>query len=145
MQPKPKCKTCGKEMTLLDEDAQRWYCYYDDMIFLAKSNSWSDEEPVPGQRLSSILKKTVSDSNGRVIGTLEDFELAGSNLSLIVKPKEASQSELIIDMADVASIYDIILLKTKYNIENNAIKACTCGTENPIEARFCRGCGKALA
>lgn len=30
----PKCRICGKPMTLLDEDQQRWYCYKDDEIFL---------------------------------------------------------------------------------------------------------------
>ena len=27
-------------MTLLDEDAQRWYCYKDDVVFYAKGNEW---------------------------------------------------------------------------------------------------------
>lgn len=138
-------------MVLLDENAQRWYCYSDDLVFLANSNTWSNEpleapgKPVPGQRFSNMLKKTVSNSNGRVLGTLEDFELSGTNLSLIVKPKEENQSDLVIDWADVASVYDIILLKTKYEIANRSIKTCTCGYENPAEARFCRQCGKAIA
>jgi hypothetical protein len=38
------CKLCGQAMHLTDEEEQRWYCYKDDLVYLAKEDSWSDQK-----------------------------------------------------------------------------------------------------
>jgi hypothetical protein len=32
-------------MTLLDEEKERWYCYKDDEVFLAKEHRWIGDPP----------------------------------------------------------------------------------------------------
>jgi hypothetical protein len=49
--PKPVCRTCGRQMVLLDKNEERWYCYKDDEVFLAKEQRWIGEEsPRPHSR-----------------------------------------------------------------------------------------------
>jgi hypothetical protein len=42
-----QCRVCGEKMALLDEDACRWYCYKDEMIFYADENRWVEPTNPP--------------------------------------------------------------------------------------------------
>ena len=39
----PTCRVCGQPMQPLDEEGQRWYCYYDDQRWFDKEQKWLGE------------------------------------------------------------------------------------------------------
>ena len=43
----PACRVCFKNMTCLDTETQRWYCYDDDQTFLVKENRWEEPHLLP--------------------------------------------------------------------------------------------------
>ena len=38
----PTCRVCNTPLFLLDEEAQRWYCYRDDEVYYAKDQRWGE-------------------------------------------------------------------------------------------------------
>jgi hypothetical protein len=38
----PVCRVCGKVLSSLDEEGDRYYCYSDDQIYLGKEQRWRD-------------------------------------------------------------------------------------------------------
>jgi len=46
MGPSPVCRKCNQPMKLLDEEAERWYCYKDEEVYFAKTNKWGDSTRV---------------------------------------------------------------------------------------------------
>lgn len=52
----PTCRHCGRAMALLDEAAQRWYCYTDDELFLRKEQQWSDEVRSPPSQITQYAQ-----------------------------------------------------------------------------------------
>jgi len=38
----PVCRVCGKELSPLDEQGDRYYCYSDDQIYLGREKRWTD-------------------------------------------------------------------------------------------------------
>ena len=41
----PTCPKCSRPMQLLDSEAQRYYCYKDDVVFLGSENRWNGLAP----------------------------------------------------------------------------------------------------
>ena len=39
-QTPPTCRICGKPLSLIDTQEQRWYCYKDDQVYFAEQNHW---------------------------------------------------------------------------------------------------------
>jgi sporulation protein YlmC with PRC-barrel domain len=94
---------------------------------------------------------TVSDTSGKILGTVGDVELSGNVPYLIVRmntqgsPAQPS-SEFSVRWDQVASVQDIILLKIKYEAATAQTKICSaCGYQNLPVAQFCRKCGRSLA
>lgn len=99
-------------------------------------------------RINSLLGMTTTDATGKVVGAVSDVELSEGRTYLIIKPIQApgaSKAEGIHDLSvrwdQIASIQDIILLKTR---SNSKAEICSCGYENMPGAKFCRSCGREL-
>ena len=101
-------------------------------------------------RTSRLIGKTVSDTSGKVLGTVADVELSGNTLYLIVRMNSQGSpaqhtSEFSVRWDQVASVEDIILLKIKYEVAAPQAKICSvCGYQNPPVAQFCRKCGRSV-
>jgi sporulation protein YlmC with PRC-barrel domain len=103
-------------------------------------------------RTSRLIGKTVSDTSGKVLGTVEDVELSGGSVYLVVRTASqgsqgspARTSQFWVSWDQVASVQDIILLKIKHEMAAPQAKICAaCGYQNPTVAQFCRKCGRAL-
>lgn len=59
----PACMICSRPMKLMDEKAQRWYCYKDDQTFLAKEDSWRPE--ITTQRVAIAARQARFDRMSR--------------------------------------------------------------------------------
>jgi sporulation protein YlmC with PRC-barrel domain len=106
-------------------------------------------------RTSRLIGKTVSDTSGKVLGTVEDVELSGGSVYLVVRTASqgsqgsqgspARTSQFWVSWDQVASVQDIILLKIKHEMAALQAKICAaCGYQNRTVAQFCRKCGRAL-
>jgi len=57
------CKVCGKEMRLLDEEQQKWYCYKDDVVYFGKESRWNGLPAKPLKIEIPPLKRPISDAS----------------------------------------------------------------------------------
>lgn len=78
MRLSPKCKVCGDEMQLDDEETRRWYCRNDRLAFTAKEGGWIQKESPTD---SPDLKPTPSPSTkSNLTGLAVNFLLPGGGV-----------------------------------------------------------------
>ena len=167
MKLQPRCKFCGEEMNLVDEESRRWYCSKNDVNFMAKAGGWSkgDKEPSTGTAF-------VKTARAKSVGTALVMNLipgagvvyAGSWMGVIY-PVLAIVCIFIFApvyvyaiLVVIGSFAHTILAVDKYNshlrIQNSAAFAslkfripaqeltCTnCGVGHREGSRYCRRCG----
>jgi len=60
----PTCRVCGQQMQLLDEDERgRWYCYYDDQVWVDKEQKWLGQIKEQPKQITKEVWKRPSDDD----------------------------------------------------------------------------------
>jgi sporulation protein YlmC with PRC-barrel domain len=99
------------------------------------------------KRASELVGKDVYDTTGSLIGGVVDVELhTDKAFCLIVSTQKASSraesTEQVIEANEIATVKDVILLKTTRKPQ---LRRCPeCGHSNPTVAMYCRECGTKL-
>jgi hypothetical protein len=52
----PTCRVCGQRMKLLDDEAQKWYCFKDDEVWFGKEQRWEEQVERPTKEQIQSVK-----------------------------------------------------------------------------------------
>jgi len=78
----PSCMICSRPMKLMDEKAQRWYCYKDDQTFMVKESVWSPE--ITTQRIALAAKQARFDRMSRAAPNKARYAILFLSILLLI-------------------------------------------------------------
>lgn len=162
MKVSPKCRICGQEMALVDENNRRWYCRKDGVVFAAKEEGWVQSKQLPSPPFSPVQSFRPKSY---AIGLSLNFLLAGVMyagswaglvyailtvvvvvvywpFAILVVVASYAHTILAIDQRNSRIHKQDLESASRILSENPVMALCpNCGLQLRLGTRYCRRCG----